>query len=192
MSETSQVLVIDDETGSRESMAIAIERAGYGVRTFDEAPQRASGLRASPRVSDATDPAARNAAHDLTPQALDHARLQVRDEWKARREAQAEKRLERMLDQTAAFAETHDLDAGTQEALEDAVTDNHLRMQDLFAELRQRSEGAPTDDARRPGRRDAMRASLSEFEDDVSAVLDDDLADLYLTDIRGEGARGGR
>jgi two-component system NtrC family response regulator len=31
------VLVIDDETGSRESMAIAIEKAGYPVRTFDDA-----------------------------------------------------------------------------------------------------------------------------------------------------------
>jgi DNA-binding NtrC family response regulator len=31
------ILVIDDETGSRESMAIAIEKAGYAVRTFDDA-----------------------------------------------------------------------------------------------------------------------------------------------------------
>ncbi len=31
------VLVIDDETGSRESMAIALERANYAVRTFDDA-----------------------------------------------------------------------------------------------------------------------------------------------------------
>ncbi|HVT17960.1 MAG TPA: sigma-54 dependent transcriptional regulator [Thermoanaerobaculia bacterium] len=31
------VLVIDDEAGSRESMAIAIEKAGLAVRTFDEA-----------------------------------------------------------------------------------------------------------------------------------------------------------
>jgi DNA-binding NtrC family response regulator len=31
------VLVIDDETGSRESMAIALEKAGLAVRTFDEA-----------------------------------------------------------------------------------------------------------------------------------------------------------
>jgi len=31
------VLVIDDETGSRESMAIAVEKAGYAVRTFDDA-----------------------------------------------------------------------------------------------------------------------------------------------------------
>jgi DNA-binding NtrC family response regulator len=31
------VLVIDDETGSRESMAIAIEKAGLAVRTFDDA-----------------------------------------------------------------------------------------------------------------------------------------------------------
>jgi DNA-binding NtrC family response regulator len=31
------VLVIDDESGSRESMAIAIEKAGYEVRTFDDA-----------------------------------------------------------------------------------------------------------------------------------------------------------
>src|SRR5688572_2344651 len=32
-----QVLVIDDETGSRESMALAMQRAGFVVRTFDEA-----------------------------------------------------------------------------------------------------------------------------------------------------------
>jgi two-component system NtrC family response regulator/two-component system response regulator HydG len=37
MAEIPQVLVIDDETGSRESMAIAIEKAGLGVRTFDDA-----------------------------------------------------------------------------------------------------------------------------------------------------------
>ncbi len=35
--EAPLILVIDDETGSRESMAIAIERAGLRVRTFDEA-----------------------------------------------------------------------------------------------------------------------------------------------------------
>jgi DNA-binding NtrC family response regulator len=37
MATEPQVLVIDDETGSRESMAIAIEKAGFPVRTFDEA-----------------------------------------------------------------------------------------------------------------------------------------------------------
>jgi DNA-binding NtrC family response regulator len=37
--ETPLIIVIDDETGSRESMAIAIERAGFKVRTFDEAPK---------------------------------------------------------------------------------------------------------------------------------------------------------
>src|SRR4030081_2387756 len=37
MQEKPLVLVIDDETGSRESMAIAIERAGLAVRTFDDA-----------------------------------------------------------------------------------------------------------------------------------------------------------
>lgn len=31
------VIVVDDETGSRESMAIAIEKAGYAVKTFDDA-----------------------------------------------------------------------------------------------------------------------------------------------------------
>ena len=36
-SETPQILVIDDETGSRESMALAIEKAGLTVRTFDDA-----------------------------------------------------------------------------------------------------------------------------------------------------------
>jgi len=33
------VLVIDDETGSRESMALALEKAGFDVRTFDDARQ---------------------------------------------------------------------------------------------------------------------------------------------------------
>jgi DNA-binding NtrC family response regulator len=37
MPEKPLVLVIDDETGSRESMAIAIEKAGFEVRTFDDA-----------------------------------------------------------------------------------------------------------------------------------------------------------
>jgi len=37
MTAKPQILVIDDETGSRESMAIAIEKAGYAVRTFDDA-----------------------------------------------------------------------------------------------------------------------------------------------------------
>ncbi|MEO8276268.1 MAG: sigma-54 dependent transcriptional regulator [Thermoanaerobaculia bacterium] len=37
MSTEPQVLVIDDETGSRESMALAIQRAGFVVRTFDDA-----------------------------------------------------------------------------------------------------------------------------------------------------------
>src|SRR3954454_15451654 len=37
MADTPLVLVIDDETGSRESMAIALEKAGLAVRTFDDA-----------------------------------------------------------------------------------------------------------------------------------------------------------
>jgi DNA-binding NtrC family response regulator len=37
MADKPLVLVIDDETGSRESMAIAIEKAGCEVRTFDDA-----------------------------------------------------------------------------------------------------------------------------------------------------------
>jgi DNA-binding NtrC family response regulator len=37
MAEKPLVLVIDDETGSRESMAIALEKAGLTVRTFDDA-----------------------------------------------------------------------------------------------------------------------------------------------------------
>ncbi len=37
MADVPTILVIDDETGSRESMAIAIERAGFSVRTFDDA-----------------------------------------------------------------------------------------------------------------------------------------------------------
>jgi DNA-binding NtrC family response regulator len=37
MSVLPQILVIDDETGSRESMAIALEKAGLKVATFDDA-----------------------------------------------------------------------------------------------------------------------------------------------------------
>jgi DNA-binding NtrC family response regulator len=37
MREDAQVLVIDDDTGSREAMAIAIERAGWAVERFDDA-----------------------------------------------------------------------------------------------------------------------------------------------------------
>ncbi|HBL26821.1 MAG TPA: hypothetical protein DD490_08310 [Acidobacteria bacterium] len=37
MQDNPLVLVVDDETGSRESMAIAIEKAGFAVRTFDDA-----------------------------------------------------------------------------------------------------------------------------------------------------------
>ncbi|HEX4964975.1 MAG TPA: sigma-54 dependent transcriptional regulator [Thermoanaerobaculia bacterium] len=37
MSDKPMILVIDDETGSRESMAIALEKAGLAVRTFDDA-----------------------------------------------------------------------------------------------------------------------------------------------------------
>ncbi len=37
MSETPQILVIDDDTGSREAMAIAIEKAGWRVQRFDDA-----------------------------------------------------------------------------------------------------------------------------------------------------------
>jgi len=37
MSAEAQVLVIDDDTGSREAMAIAIEKAGWPVERFDDA-----------------------------------------------------------------------------------------------------------------------------------------------------------
>jgi len=37
MSENPTILVIDDETGSRESMALAVEKIGVGVKTFDDA-----------------------------------------------------------------------------------------------------------------------------------------------------------
>ncbi|MDH3525873.1 MAG: response regulator, partial [Acidobacteriota bacterium] len=37
MSETPTILIVDDETGSRESMALALEKTGVGVKTFDDA-----------------------------------------------------------------------------------------------------------------------------------------------------------
>jgi len=42
--------VIDDETGSRESMAIAIEKSGIGVRTFDDARKALEFLQENPLV----------------------------------------------------------------------------------------------------------------------------------------------
>ena len=46
MARPVSVLVIDDETGSRESMAIALEKAGLGVRTFDDAREALAYLEA--------------------------------------------------------------------------------------------------------------------------------------------------
>ncbi|HEV8631243.1 MAG TPA: sigma-54 dependent transcriptional regulator [Thermoanaerobaculia bacterium] len=46
--ERPQVLIIDDETGSRESMALAIEKAGLPVRTFDDARHALDFLEANP------------------------------------------------------------------------------------------------------------------------------------------------
>jgi len=48
MTDSFHVLVIDDETGSRESMALAIEKAGFGVRTFDDAAKALEFLDGNP------------------------------------------------------------------------------------------------------------------------------------------------
>jgi DNA-binding NtrC family response regulator len=48
MAEKPLVLVVDDETGSRESMAIALEKAGLAVRTFDDAKQALGYLEEDP------------------------------------------------------------------------------------------------------------------------------------------------
>ena len=57
MADEPLVLVIDDETGSRESMAIALEKAGLKVRTFDDAKNALKYLD--------TDPGAGLAVSDL-------------------------------------------------------------------------------------------------------------------------------
>ena len=51
MPEKPLVLVIDDETGSRESMAIAIERAGFAVRNFDDAEKALEFLEDNPEAA---------------------------------------------------------------------------------------------------------------------------------------------
>ena len=51
MPERPLVLVIDDETGSRESMAIAIEKAGLAVRTFDDAADALTYLGENPGLA---------------------------------------------------------------------------------------------------------------------------------------------
>ena len=48
MADEPLVLVIDDETGSRESMAIALEKAGLKVRTFDDAKRALEYLDTDP------------------------------------------------------------------------------------------------------------------------------------------------
>ncbi len=48
MADVPLVLVIDDETGSRESMAIALEKAGLKVRTFDDAKRALEYLETEP------------------------------------------------------------------------------------------------------------------------------------------------
>ncbi len=50
MADVPLVIVIDDETGSRESMALAIEKAGLGVRTFDDAREALKYLEENPGV----------------------------------------------------------------------------------------------------------------------------------------------
>ncbi len=51
MSEAPTILIIDDETGSRESMALALERTGVGVRTFDDARAALHHLEHQPGAS---------------------------------------------------------------------------------------------------------------------------------------------
>jgi len=50
MAKASLVLVIDDDTGSRESMAIALEKAGLRVQTFDDAAKALEFLEKKPEV----------------------------------------------------------------------------------------------------------------------------------------------
>jgi DNA-binding NtrC family response regulator len=48
VSENPTILVIDDETGSRESMALALEKTGIGVKTFDDARAALDHLESRP------------------------------------------------------------------------------------------------------------------------------------------------
>ncbi|HVS16522.1 MAG TPA: sigma-54 dependent transcriptional regulator [Thermoanaerobaculia bacterium] len=50
MSPPPLVVVIDDETGSRESMAIAVEKSGLAVRTFDDAEEALGFIDREPGV----------------------------------------------------------------------------------------------------------------------------------------------
>ena len=50
MSSNPWVIVIDDEAGSRQSMAIALERAGLGVRVFDDGEPALEFVRRESRV----------------------------------------------------------------------------------------------------------------------------------------------
>ena len=50
MAERPQIVIIDDETGSRESVAIALEKTGLAVRTFDDARRALELLEQEPSV----------------------------------------------------------------------------------------------------------------------------------------------
>jgi len=49
--ENPRVIIVDDEAGSRESMALAVEKAGLSVRTFDDARRALAFLDDSESVS---------------------------------------------------------------------------------------------------------------------------------------------
>ncbi|MFQ5527772.1 MAG: sigma-54-dependent transcriptional regulator [Thermoanaerobaculia bacterium] len=51
MAKTPTIVVIDDETGSRESMAIALEKASWSVSTFDDANKALAFVEETPSVT---------------------------------------------------------------------------------------------------------------------------------------------
>jgi hypothetical protein len=124
---------------------------------------------------------------EVSEEALEIAREQVREEWRARREAGAEERLDRALEDIATFVKEHELDEDTHVALEAAVTDMHTRMRDLFA-----SRSDNDDEATHENRREQFRASVEKMEADAAAVLPEDLMDPFLEQVRGGPPRGGR
>ncbi|MEZ4317142.1 MAG: hypothetical protein R3F61_06550 [Myxococcota bacterium] len=184
-------------TRSGEMARADLEGADRGERkrrVFRDAPGPAGrGPRRVPPGTERTGAARAGVDGEIPDEVLEVAREQVRNEWRARREAHAEERLDRSLEEIATFVEDHGLDEDTHVALEAAVTDLHGRMQELWAQRGEHgANGGEEDEAAHEARREQFRDSMAKMEREVTALLGEELAESFLESTRGGPPRGPR
>lgn len=162
------------------SVQLKRERPALRPQRRPEAPGRLAALRSA--GTDAPDVEA------LRAEVRAEVEAELEDERRARHEAHRARRLERILDDVAAFAEEHGLEDGVQGDLEAAVLAMHDRMEELGPPPGPPGPGGPPAEVR-----DAMRESFDQLDADVRAVLDDDLAEAFHEWTRpGPPRPGGR